>query len=81
MPNGDPRDRFFYPTLTLMMDSYSLQPSGVCDKGIHKPAQLHRLTEILKVCTLQSLYNTIIKPVLSAGFPQALEIMENLENH
>ena len=22
MPNGDPRDRFFYPTLTLMIDSY-----------------------------------------------------------
>ena len=25
MPNGDPRDGFFYPTLTLMMDSYILQ--------------------------------------------------------
>ena len=25
MPSGDPRDRFFYPTLTLMMDSYCLQ--------------------------------------------------------
>ena len=24
MPNGDPRDGFFYPTLTLMMDSYSI---------------------------------------------------------
>ena len=24
MPNGDPRDGFFYPTLTLMMDSYIL---------------------------------------------------------
>ena len=23
MPNGDPRDRFFYPTLTLMIDSYN----------------------------------------------------------
>ena len=23
MPNGDPRDRFFYPTLTLMIDSYT----------------------------------------------------------
>ena len=22
MPNGDPWDRFFYPTLTLMIDSY-----------------------------------------------------------
>ena len=22
MPNGDPRDRIFYPTLTLMIDSY-----------------------------------------------------------
>ena len=24
MPNGDPRDGFFCPTLTLMMNSYSL---------------------------------------------------------
>ena len=24
MPKGDPRDRFFYPTLTLMIDSYIL---------------------------------------------------------
>ena len=24
VPNGEPRDRFFYPTLTLMMDSYCL---------------------------------------------------------
>ena len=24
MPKGDPRDRFFYPTLTLLMDSYIL---------------------------------------------------------
>ena len=22
MPNGDPKNRFFYPILTLMMDSY-----------------------------------------------------------
>ena len=24
MPNGDPRDNFFYPTLTLMIDSYNI---------------------------------------------------------
>ena len=24
MPNGDPRDGFFYPTLTLMIYSYNL---------------------------------------------------------
>ena len=29
MPNGDPRDRFFYPTLTLMMDSYNLPNGGL----------------------------------------------------
>ena len=23
MPNGDPRDRFFYPPLTLLIDSYN----------------------------------------------------------
>ena len=29
MPNGDPRDGFFYPTLTLMIDSYILEHYGV----------------------------------------------------
>ena len=24
MPNSDPQDRFFYPTLTLMMNSYDI---------------------------------------------------------
>ena len=28
MLNGDPRDRFFYPTLTLMIDSYTI--NGDC---------------------------------------------------
>ena len=28
MPNGDPRDRFFYPTLTLMMESYIMLQDG-----------------------------------------------------
>ena len=31
MPISDPRDRFFYPTLTLMMDSYILQPLSTND--------------------------------------------------
>ena len=26
MPNGDPQDGFSYPTLTLMIDSYSIFP-------------------------------------------------------
>ena len=25
MPNCDPRDGFFYPTLTLMIDSYNME--------------------------------------------------------
>ena len=25
MPNGDPQDGFFYPTLTLMIDSYNFE--------------------------------------------------------
>ena len=28
MPNDDPRDGFIYRTLTLMMDSYSLNKTG-----------------------------------------------------
>ena len=27
MPNGDPRDGFFYPNLTLMIDSYIMRAS------------------------------------------------------
>ena len=27
MTIGDPRDRFFYPTLTFMMDPYRLNPA------------------------------------------------------
>ena len=30
MPNGDPRDGFFYPTLTLMIDSYSVICIYIC---------------------------------------------------
>ena len=29
MPNSDPRDGFFYPTLTLMIGSYSILNQGV----------------------------------------------------
>ena len=28
MSKGDPRDRFLYPTLTLMMDSYNTSPAS-----------------------------------------------------
>ena len=31
MPNGDPRDGFFYPTLTLMIDSYILSQGKISD--------------------------------------------------
>ena len=34
MPISDPRDRFFYPTLTLLIDSYSViegQHCTICD--------------------------------------------------
>ena len=30
MPNGNPLDGFFYPTLTLMIDSYSLVGFELC---------------------------------------------------
>ena len=33
MPVSDPRDKFFYPTLTLMMDTFNMQRrslSGPC---------------------------------------------------
>ena len=30
MPNGNPPDRFFYPPLTLMIDSYILSIADAC---------------------------------------------------
>ena len=41
MPNGDPQDGFFYPPLTLLMDSYrillqaSFNPLYTCDSNMH----------------------------------------------
>ena len=29
MPNGDPQDRFFYPTLTLMQDSHVVNNTDI----------------------------------------------------
>ena len=36
MPNGDPRDGFFYPTLTLMMDSYNIWLSLNHNNSVHE---------------------------------------------
>ena len=33
MPNGDPRDRFFYSTLTLMIYSYILRIAAMCPRA------------------------------------------------
>ena len=33
MPNGDPRDSFFYPPLTLMVDSYIMGNPSI-QKGL-----------------------------------------------
>ena len=41
MPKGDPRDRFLYPTLTLMKDSYNLRDTTLADRVIaDKPRRL-----------------------------------------
>ena len=49
MPIGDPRDGFFYPTLTLMIDTYNLKclkqrklQSGVQEKAMN--AYSHTIT-------------------------------------
>ena len=42
MPNGDPRDGFFYSTLTLMIDSYNkVYLDFICI--VHKRASFHML--------------------------------------
>ena len=45
MPIGDPRDRFFYPTLTLMVDPYGLTTSE----------QGHEIFQYCGMCDQQSL--------------------------
>ena len=43
MPNGDPRDRFFYPTLTLMIDSYNLEIMQAASLELYYPgSKQHR---------------------------------------
>ena len=39
MPNGDPRDGFFYPILTLVIDSYIMTRSSVL-LHVHHAASL-----------------------------------------
>ena len=43
MPNGDPRDGYFYPTLTLTINSYSKT-----DKHDNDPQTKHRLGTVSK---------------------------------
>ena len=38
MPNGDPRDGFFFPTLTLIIDSYILDHTHLLFFLYNKPA-------------------------------------------
>ena len=50
MPNGHPRDEFFYPTLTLMIDPYSLVLVLAAAKGgcpAHSP---HKKFVVYCVC-------------------------------
>ena len=59
MPIGDPRDGFFYPTLTLMMDSYILKLLSFCyfqeciralgrRAGAYLPFRASKLTQVLR---------------------------------
>ena len=41
MPNGDPQDGFFCPTLTLMIDSYNPECEGVIEKFVLRIAVWH----------------------------------------
>ena len=45
MPNGDPQDGFFYPTLTLMMVSYIMPP--VLHRGSYMGMGAHVLLNLL----------------------------------
>ena len=40
MPNGDPRDRFFYPTLILMIDFYILIQYAMENVGYHMSSKI-----------------------------------------
>ena len=54
MPNGDPQDRFFYPTLTLMIDFYSW-------------TKMHHYMEILTWEPLICTKNHLTLSILSDG--------------
>ena len=52
MPNGGPRDGFFYPSLTLMIDSYdlthSVPPRWMGEKGLAACRKASDVDVILK---------------------------------
>ena len=50
MPVGDPRDRFFYPTPTLMMDSYNQSHMGL---DARKPVLGGLRTTKVQTCNYQ----------------------------
>ena len=56
MPNGDPRDRFFYPTLTFMIDSYknSGEKSGVHNSGEQNLKSIQKINMFLKTTIEES---------------------------
>ena len=56
MPNGDPRDGFFYPTLTLMIHSYNVDLSDKQETPEEVQAtEAHRMIYIVSI-----IYNSYI---------------------
>ena len=73
MPNGDPRDRFFFPTLTLMEDSYTLTWEKTTDISIRCARNNCRPFHQLGILYMYTcVKNTIVNRLLSVVFMTVL---------
>ena len=69
MPNGDPRDGFFSPTLTLMIDSYNPATSIlVLFLVYYRERLLNRLFHIDR-------YSGEVPPTVETGRPVTLTVL------
>ena len=66
MPNSDPRDGFFYPTLTLVIDSYSIVRRTA--KTSDQPGHLHRLLVVHAFLMVLSKGDSVLENELVATF-------------
>ena len=70
MPNGDPRDRFFFPTHTLMIDSYFLPQAF---------AELNQITDQTILDNKVTDYNKEVSELWDKLMGLELQLVDQLE--